>query len=319
MKLHRTLALALSLFVSISASAQEKFTIAGGGGAKNGSVYSSMVGTMAGVCSTDAMTLEEQVTTGGPQNLELLKGNRVKAAIIPSDVLAAAKFDNASSVAQIKTILTLHNEAAHLIARGDVKTEGGLSLGKFTIGGDKVVYNNPEDFKKRPIGVVGGSAVTARIISDMLRYEWQVTTFGSTKEMIDALTAGKVDGVLISAGLQSDAVKGIKGNFKLIPLRGNSDTAKIYEPMKVEYANLNGGRAVDTLGARALLVTRTWRSDEMLAQLGALRACLVSNIPRIQDATDTHPAWQDVNVSDKGTWTWYDLPAPKVAAAAKKK
>lgn len=320
MKSTRSMAILLGLIVSVSAFAQDKFTIAGGGGAKNGSVYSSMVETISKYCSTDALPVEEVQTKGGTENLELLKGNKVKAAIIPSDLLAAAKFDNGSSVAQIQTLFTLHNEAVHLIARGDAKTEGGLSLGRFNLGGKEIVYNNPEDFKGRTIGAVGGSGVTARIVSDMLRYGWVIdtATYKSNSELTAALTAGKIDGIIISAGLQSDAVKSIKGNFKLIPLRGNSDTAKVYEAVKVEYSNLNGGRAVDTLGSRALMVTRTWRSQEMLDQLGTFRQCFTSNVGKIQDAQGTHPAWQDVDPTNKGSWQWYSLPDPKLATKSKK-
>ena len=324
MKAPRSLIALIGIVLSFSLFAQEKFIIAGGGGAKNGSVYSDMLGTIAATCSTDAMTIEEQITTGGVQNLDLLKGNKVKAAIIPSDVLAAAKFNNASSVAQIQTLFTLHTEAAHLIARADIKKEGGYGIGKLKFGGTDVAYNNPEDLKGRRVGAVGGSVVTANILNDMLRYGWVVdsTSYKSNSELATALTSGNVDAIVISAGLQSDAVKKIVGNFKLIPLRGNADTDKVYKSVKVEYPNLNGGRAVDTLGARALMVTRTWRSQEMLDQLGTFRACFQTNAGKIQDKDGTHPAWQDVNAEDKGEWQWYNLPNPAAAAKpviAKKK
>ena len=311
----------LALLFAVSSFAQEKFVIAGGGGAKNGSVYSNMVGTIAQFCSSDQMTIEEQQTSGGVENLSLIRNNKVKAAIVPSDVLAAAKFDNAASVAQIWTLMTLHNEAAHLIVRGDAKKEGGFSIGKMQIGGETVVFNNPEDLKGRVIGAVGGSAITGRIISDMLRYSWKIdsTSFKNTSELLAALTSGKIDAVIISAGLQSDAVKSIKGNFKLLPLRGNSDTQAVYQPMKIEYTNLNGGRSVDTIGARAVLVTRTWRSEEMLQTLGTFRHCMLSNLGKIQDTTDTHPAWQDVNAEERGTWQWYNLPNPASKTSVKKK
>lgn len=314
------LAAALIAALSASAFAQEKFTVAGGGGAKNGSVYSSMIGTLAGVCSTDELQIEEKTTKGGVENLELIKGNKVKAAVIPSDVLAAAKFDNASSVAQIQTLFTLHMEAAHLIVRGDAKKEGGVSLGIIkNLGGSEVTFNNPEDLKNRQIGVVGGSAVTARIISDMLRFGWQLKTLDSTSELLAELTSGKIDAALISAGLQSDAVKAIKGNFKLLPLRGNSDTANVYKAVKVEYSNLNGGRAVDTLGARALLVTRTWKSEEVIASLSKLRTCFQKNLGKIQDTTGVHAAWEGVDAEDRGPWQWYSLPDAQAAAAPGKK
>lgn len=319
MKTNRLFLIVAAMAVSLSVQAQEVFKIGGGGGAKNGSVYSSMLGTLSERCSTDDMKLEEVQSKGGPANLTSIKANQIKGALIPADVMAAARFDNASSVANLKVLFTLHNEAAHLIARADTKQEGGMSFGSLgSLGGTKVTFNTAEDFKGRTIGAVGGSATTARILSDMMKYQWKVEdNFENTAALLNALQTGKVDGIMISAGLQSDAVKAVKGNFKLIPLRGNSDTQNVYQPVKVEYANLNGGRAVDTLAARALFITRTFRDPEQLAKLAALRACFFAQLPKIQDSDGTHPAWQDVNAEDRGdSRYWYDLPSTKPAVAA---
>ncbi len=303
----------ITLFVP--AQAQEKFTISGGGGAKNKSVYSDMLGTIAQYCNTDELTIEEVQSSGGPDNLVALKGNKVKAAIIPTDVLLDAKLQNASSVAGIQTLFALHPEDEHLIARGDAKVEGGVNIGKFNIGGKDVVINNAEDLKGRPLGAVGGSAVTARILSELLKMGWIVTPYPNTQAMLDALTAHQVDAVLISAGSPSPAVASIKGNFKLLPIRGNADTANVYQASKVQYPNLNGNRAVDTLSARALLVSRTFRSQEMLSALGKLRACLRDKLDSIKDADGSHAAWQSVSAEEHGNWTWYTLPDPKVVIA----
>lgn len=320
MKVKQLFAVVLGLSLSVFASAQDAqvFKIGGGGGAKNGSVYSSVVATLAEKCSTDAVTVQEVGSKGGTENFELLRGNKVKAALIPTDVLLNAQYENASSVSQLKTLVTLHREAAHLIARGDTKQEGGFNVGFTTLGGNKVTFNTAEDLKGRHIGVVGGSAVTAMIISNQLKYQWQLDNFNSTAEMLAALTAGKIDAVLISAGLQSDAVKSIKGNFKLLPIRGNSDSEKVYKSVKVEYSNLNNGRAVDTLAARALLMTRIFRSDDAVKVLADLRACFLRELPKIQDSDGVHPAWLDMDPEDRGPdGFWYSLPGGKAPEAAK--
>lgn len=301
--------------ISVPASAQEAFKVSGGAGGK--SVYSSVVGTLAERCSTDAIQIQETKSSGGPANLTAIKSNQVKAAIIPADLMAAARFDNASSVANIKTLFVLHNETALLIARADTKQEGGVNVGFTTLGGSKVTFNNAEDLKGRTIGAVGGSAVTAQILSDKLKFGWKVdgTSYANNDELIKALETGKLDAIVISAGVQSEYVKGIKGKFKLIPLRGNSDTAGVYDATKVEYANLNGGRAVDTLSARALFMTRVFRSEEQIKTLADLRACFFRELPKIQDADGTHPAWQDINPEERGdSRYWYDLPRPATAA-----
>lgn len=305
----------MAFALSFGAHAQDKFTVAGGGGAKNGSTYSAMLGDLAGFCSTEALPIEEVQSSGGVANLEMLRANKVKAAIVPTDVILAAKADNASSVANIKTLFSLHPEEVHLIARADTKVEGGLSAFGKNIGGDKVTFNQPEDLKGRAVGAVGGTVRTAQILNSFLHIGWTVQDYPSTTAMMDALTTGKVDAVLVVAGAPSAAVAKLDGRFKLLAIRGNSDTAGVYVPTKLQYEKMNGGRSVDTLSTQALLVTRTFRSPEMMANLGALRECFVASLPKIQDKDGTHPKWQDVNPTDHGKWEWYDLPKTSAAAA----
>jgi TRAP-type uncharacterized transport system substrate-binding protein len=314
----RTLIVA-GLLACMSALAQtpEKFQIAGGGGIKT-STYSAMVATIAETCSTDEVQLEEKGTNGGPANLALLKENKVKLAIVPLDLLFAAKLDNASSVAQVKTLFPLHNEQVHVIVRSDVKKEGGYFGGR--IGATQVSFNRIEDLQGRPVGAVGGSETTARILGDMLRIGWLPEKVADTSTLLNKLATGQLDAIVISAGAPSAAVAAIDGaRFKMLPVRGNSDTVAVYSPAKVEYSNLNGGRSIDTLAAPALLVTRTWKAEETQAKLAGIRACLTANLGKIQDREGTHPAWQDVSAQDSGRWPWYELAAPVKAAPARAK
>lgn len=319
MKTNRLFLIALAIGFSLSAQAQTVVKIGGGGGTKNGSIYSSMIGTMAETCNNDNVRFEEQQNPlGSKDNLTKLKNNQLRAALIQSDVLAAARLDNASSVANIKTIYAFHYEAVHLIARGGVKQEGGTNLGFMTVGGNKVTFNTPEDLRGRQVGAVGGSAVTGSILADVLKFGWKINTeYKDNAELLAALQSGKIDAVLVMAGKQSPAVAGIKGNFKLIPLRGNSDTEAVYKSFKVEYDNLNGGKAVDTLATRAALVARTGGTPEQLKAWSDLRQCLTTNLEAIKGTEGTHPSWNDVDPSDRGDARyWYELPSTTVAAPA---
>ena len=305
----RTLLLLGCTFAVQITFAQDKVKIGGGGGKKNGSTYSEEVFDIAQTCSTDSVTYEEFGPGGGVANLQELKDNQVSVAIVPSDLLYQARQENGTSVAQIQQLFALHPEPVHLIVRADVKKEGGFNLpGIGNVGGKDVVYNHPEDLRGREIGATGGSAVSARVISDKLGIGWTVNSAVAkdTLGLLNSLSAHQVDAILIVGS--PAAVKAIKGNFKILPLLGNSNTAEVYSQTKVQYPNLNEGRPVDTFSEQALLVTRTWHSDEKIAQLAALRSCLKHNLSKLQDKEGASVAWQDVKSGQSDKWQWYDLP-----------
>ena len=299
---------------SIAYAQAMKFTVAGGGGIKT-STYSAMLADLAGVCSNDDMAISEVSTNGGVKNLELLRANKVMAAIVPTSVLASAKLENSTSVANIRTLAALHQEEVHLIVMAGSKNEGGVSFGKFNIGGDKIVYNNPEDLKGRNVGAVGGSVVDARIISSLLRLGYNTVPFDSNEKLISALTKGQIDAAVVVAGAQSKVVEALpNGHFKFMPLRPNQELSTVYSPTKIQYPNISEGKAVDTLATRALLVTRVFRSDEMLGKLSELRSCIIHNVPKLQDKEGTHPKWQDVSTAERGKWEYYELPTATASA-----
>lgn len=312
------LALGVAATISLPAMSQDPnaFKIGGGGGAKNGSVYSAVLGDFAVVCNNDDLTMEETNTSGGPANLQLLLDNQINAAIVPYSLLWNMKNENATRVANIKTIVALHSEPVHLIARSDTKVEGGVSAFGKNIGGDKITFDTAETLKGRQVGAVGGSVTDALILGNKLKIGWEPKSYSSTTELLAALGKKEVDAIVIVAGQGSPAVKAIKGQYKLLPIRGNSDTAEIYTPTKVQYDNMNNGQAVDTVSTQALLVTRRY-SGTMLTKLGKLRQCFYDNLEKIQNKTGTNPVWQDIDAANKGKWPLYELPnaAPTPAEA----
>lgn len=297
---------------AFSAFAASDFKIAGGGGVKNGSLYSLTLGDIAAACNTDQTNFVEVNSNGSPNSLQLLKSNAVGAAVVQSDVIAAQKLENPSSIANLRVVAALHHEAIHLIVRADSKTEGGTNIPLWgNVGGKDVVYNNPEDLKGRRVGAVGGSLLSMRIVSDLLKYNWIPAPYDSTAQLLDALSKHQIDAAVIVAGIPSPAVQKISGPFKLLPLRGNSDTAAVYQPFKVTYENLNQGRSVDTLTEQAVLITHVWHSPEAEQRLANLRSCIASHVNTWKDESQV-PTWQDIKANDQGPSPdmWYSLSAP---------
>lgn len=315
------LAFGVTLAYITPARAGEQFVIAGGGGAAPppkgaGSTYSAMIGDIAEQCSTPEMPIAEMQTSGGPQNLQLLKDGKVDGAMLPSDLLFAAKLDNPASVAQIRGLFPLHNEEIHAIARADVKKEGGVNVPGFgNVGGDKVEFKTLEDLKGRNVGAVGGSVVSANIINDLMGIGYKVVSYTSNQQLFAALTSGSIDAAIISAGAPSGAVAGLPANrFRFLPVRLNDKLAQVYTPTKIQYENVSSNRPVDTIQSPAIMASRVFRSKERLEGLAQLKACYTANLTKIQDKKGSHPKWQDVELNPSMKWpvAQYDLPPVSV-------
>jgi TRAP-type uncharacterized transport system substrate-binding protein len=299
---------AILTFATSALFAQEKFTVSGGGGAKNGSTYSQMLGELSGVCSTEELAIVEVNSSGGPANLEALLANKVRAGVIPTDVLLAAKMDNPSSVARIRTLFTMHNEEFHLVVRDGRKTEGGVNIPMFgNVGGKDIVFNSLESLKGRQVGAVGGSFRSLQILNSLMQLSVVPKQLGSSAELVAELGSGKIDAALFVAGQPSRAVESIPKGFRLLPVRMNAEMAKVYGATKITYPNLNGGASVDTISTQALFVTRMFASKPMLDKLAKLRACYQQNVDTLKDKEGTHPKWQDVNPLEQGRWERYAL------------
>jgi hypothetical protein len=62
------------------------------------------------------------------------------------------------------------------------------------------------------------------------------------------------------------------------------------------------GQQVEAFSVPSVLMTRTYKSQKMLAALSELQACVKGKIGEIQDEPGTHPAWQAVDPSAEVLW-----------------
>ncbi len=290
------------------AHAQEKFQVATGD-KKSGSTYSTMFSELNAVCGNGQW--QEVETKGGQANKDLLVGNKVNAAIVQSDMLEFARRIDPVKVANIKTLLGLHPEELHFIARADVKKEGGLSVGSFNLGGKDVTFNSLADLKGRNVGAVEGSADSASIVAANSGLGFKVLRVDDNDTLKKKLLSGELDAILVVAGAPSKLVAGLPSQFKILPIPQDLVTklssSKLYAPAKLSYTNL-GAAGVQSVSTQALLVSRTYRSAEMQQRLKDMRACFNAKLGNIQDKTGTHPKWQEVDANNRGGWAWYDLP-----------
>ncbi|HET8688878.1 MAG TPA: hypothetical protein VFM18_19890, partial [Methanosarcina sp.] len=72
----------------------------------------------------------------------------------------------------------------------------------------------------------------------------------------------------------------------------------------VNYPGITSG-PVKTLAPMATLLTRKFSTPAKVAAQKALRECFVKNIDELKD--NGSPNWQNVNINDHGSITWYEM------------
>jgi TRAP-type uncharacterized transport system substrate-binding protein len=293
----------LSVFFGVSVRAQ---TLSIATGAEKGSTYTQMFNELKTACTT--VPMQAVYTNGSITNIEMLIGNKVNAAFAQSDLLFSFKEADAAKVANIKTIVGLHPEELHFIARADVKQEGGYGFGKYKFGGEKISFNTLSDLTGRPVGAVGGSAFSGRVVSQYGALKLQIVEFPNNDALKTALLDGTVDAILVVGGAPHALVASLDQRYRILPV--SPDTQRmlkdVYTPVKVSYSNLNAV-GIPTVATQALLVSRVYNGQAMIDRLSALRKCFNAQLGDIKDTTGTHPKWQDVRLSETGKWPLYEL------------
>lgn len=303
--LRTSLALAVAS-LAISATAQEAFEVAVG---DPKGTYSAVFKELQAFCP---IVGQGKPTNGSIDNLALLTGNDVTMALVQADLLFYTQQNDPSKVANIKTLFTLHPEELHFIARGEGKKEGGVTLGSFNVGGTAKQYKTLEDLAGRPVGAVGGSVLSGRVVSSVSGLNFKVVQYQKNEDLQKALLGGEVDAILVVGGAPHSLVKTLTPAYRILSVSPEQQKklGSIYAPATLSYSNL-GQTGVPTLTTQAIMVTRMFRSPEILGNLSKVRACFEQKLPTIQDTRKTHEKWQVIDASNKGKWTWYDLPAAK--------
>lgn len=300
----QSLFLAVSLFLALPASA-EQLKVATGG-AKG--TYSTMFKEITSVARcTDSVPLLEQNTSGSVENVNLLLGNKVNAAIAQMDVLWLR--NQTEDLSKVKTLVALHPEEVHLLALTTSKVIVGKTLG---FGGKPYVFSTINDLANARVGAAGGSAVTAQVIRLQSQVNFNVVTMDNNDQVLQALRAGQIEAGLFVGGQPMPLIDGLDGTFKILSMPPDvvERLKAVYKPARLSYMKL-GAQGVPTVSIDSLFVTREYKTPAMQSSLAALRKCILEKVPELQETTGTHPKWQGVDPANKGKWPWYELPTTK--------
>lgn len=272
--------------------------------------YSKMFKELTNVCAT-TLTVSEVNTNGSMANIDKLTGNEVNAAIVQTDVL---KFrSNNEDLSNIKTLVALHPEAVHIVARNETFKVGG-TLG---FGGKEVSLQTVNDLAGRRVGAVGGSMITAQVIRIQAEIPYQVVEFQSNDAAFAALAKKEIDAVVAVGGFPLGSISALNSQYKLlsVPEATAAKLKSVYRPTRVNYAKI-GAAGLQTVATDALFVTRDYKTAKYVDGLSKLRACFYAHLDDLKETTGNHPAWEHVDADNKGKWVWLNLPEAPVQTAS---
>ncbi|MDF8362053.1 MULTISPECIES: TAXI family TRAP transporter solute-binding subunit [Achromobacter] len=293
--------MAAAVLISSAGMVQAQQLKVATGGPKG--TYSQMFTEIASVCQT-SLNLVEQNTSGSVENIDLLVGNKINAAVVQTDVLKYRAKDESQIANNVKTLIALHPEEVHLVTRADGRKEGGF----MGLGAKRVILNDFNDLQGRTVAAVGGSIITAKVLAANSGVNFSVDeSYANNADALAALQESKVDAVVMVMGAPAASISQLDGAYKLLPVSGATaeKLTSIYDPVKLTYSNLSDSSGVPALSVQALFVTRDYKTNSMVSGLNALRSCVVSKIDELKETIGTHPKWQQVDPQSTGKWVAY--------------
>lgn len=292
--------LLLAAVLAIGAQAQ---TLKVATGSAKGT-YAAMFKELTQVCGSE-VAMVEMPSAGSMDNINQLVGNQVNAAFVQSDVLYLRS--RTEELGNVKTLLALHNEAVHIVAR----TASGIKVGgTLGIGAKELVLTDLSSLAGLRVGASGGSFVTAQVIRLQSEVAFSTVQFDTNDLALKALAAGQVEAVVMVGGAPLGGVSALDATYKLLPIStAVTERLKgVYRTTRLNYPKM-GAAGVTTVATDALFVTREYKTAKMTDSLSKFRACAMTKVEELKETTGTHPAWQAVDTANKGKWPWYDLPA----------
>lgn len=278
-------------------------------GGKDGT-YNQMFGQLVSACgAASGLSFSEVETNGSVTNTDLLAGNKVHGALVQADVLEYRAMTAKTLPNQVKVLFPLHKEEVHLLALAAGKKEGGMSIAGFNVGGKQVVLTDFSQIGGRPVGAVGGSAITAKFIAANSGVDFQLIEYNTNADLLEALRQKQIDVAIMVMGYPSPAIAQLSKDFRLLPITGKpvKELSKWYSTtQEMTYENLSDSQGVDGIATQALFVVQDYKSKRMVEGLNKFRECKAERLPDIQEELGNHPKWKQVDNDTKVNWPLYN-------------
>ena len=239
------------------------------------------------LATSHGISLNVYTSSGSVENMVAIYDSRsIQLGIAQSDVVA---FMNASTdpkirkiAAEVKLVLPLYVEEAHLVARPDLSGFEDLAGRRVAIG-----------------GVNSGTAMTARVFFTLSKVQPAALLEIGGLRGLEALREGIVDAMFYVAGypvaLFTERLSA-QDQFRLLDIR-NAAILNFYRNVSVIPAATYQGqeKEVETVGVAAGLMTLDYPSDHLhCVHIRRIAELIRSNLPWLQE--NGHRKWKSVDL-----------------------
>jgi TRAP-type uncharacterized transport system substrate-binding protein len=285
------------------------------------------------VCPTTAGT------QGGFDNLTKIIGGKFDAGIIQSDLLAYLNRTEPRIQRSIRSLASIHSSQLHIIINKTgfpVTREMEVKKPMWKGGGvekvsqtDMKIPTGFKDFEGQKVVAWSSAYVTAIIIGERLRLNWDVEEVKTRAEGFEKIKSGKAAAFLAMAGRPAEWIEN-DGNAKVeidttTMTLMNLDPKEInglgapYFPMKTTYRNIKvfGWNLLSS--PNEIVVKNFPMNSPQAKSIGEFKTCLAKNLETIKASRDHHPAWDDVEDLTQLSWTPYQPPVTTGVSVAKKR
>jgi TRAP-type uncharacterized transport system substrate-binding protein len=167
------------------------------------------------------------------------------------------------------------------------------------------VLESLADLEGFPVGAAGGGFITANVIRLQSEVAYTVVRFESGKDVLAALDDGKIAAAIFVGAAPLPNLKDLGSEYKVLTIGETAaDKLKsVYRRTTVSYPKMNPS-PVPTVAAECLMVTREYKTPKFVQTLKDFRECFYAHLDELKETPGTHRAWQKVESSNHGKWTW---------------
>jgi len=290
--------LVLGTIFSASISVAKQRTMPIGTGGKTGNYY-AMGNDIVDYCQEELKDTKINVLSseGSVSNLLGLTNKKYSVGIVQQDVLSFYSKNNPALInpRTVRVISALHMETVYLLIPKNYSPNTGGSWwekAKALLDDDNTKPISFESLRGATVSSWGGSVISARALQYFLGVDFNIVDVPPGKR------TNINTPIILVGGQPYPPVENLlkTGKFMLVSL--DADTVKAKQPFYIKTSvsyNINGkALTVTTVGVRALMVAKVYRSKKRNAPIDSLANCIQDNLADLADDPDTNPNWENV-------------------------